>query len=238
LGVVSFLSAVGNQTEDIFTNAFYICFVERQKITGGIMRKSILLCLAIVCLVVLSGCRETTPDSVAQIAHVELTAEQEMIVDLIGSHDIDMYLFEFSTNGMFSEIGFRLLIYEYGELVENMGGLRMMSFDEYPEGIIALTVAEDREEGTITLRVSITWDFGRATGAAGIVTRPEDTLGWSFAPMNNPVAINGDTEVVLYVQRFTTTGVMHTLSDLQSYLDPDNFQEEGHVHVLIAEFIR
>ena len=64
----------------------------------------------------------------------------------------------------------------------------------------------------------------------------ENMMGRAFGPMTEAVDIVNNTDVVLFVSRFTNTGSLSTSGDMQSYLNPDNFSRHPLVHVLIANF--
>lgn len=185
------------------------------------------------CMLVITGCSGNGQYN--QISPMRLTDEQQKVLDLLSSYSQQMLLFEFNTAEPFTEVGVRLEVYEYGELVETLLGFAMVEIDAPLDGNIAVVINDNRYEGTldftVTLSVGGSTSSSHATAVFG-----ESMMGRAFGPMNDAVDIHGNTDAVIYVSRFTGDGMLTTHGNLQNYLNPSNFARYPLVHVLIADF--
>jgi len=172
---------------------------------------------------------------------MNLSAQQQQIVDLISTNEQQVVFFEFNTSQPFTEIYLRLEVYEYGQLTDTGLGFAMVNIDSPLSGNIAAVITEDRYNGhfhwQVTLREGDPSGWG-STSSSATIPVPEGMMGRGFGPMHEAVHIDGNTEAVLFASRFTSDGKLSTSGSLQDYLDPANFAGYPIVHVLIATFTK
>ena len=193
---------------------------------------SCLLFVTGLMLMFTTGCSSDMPTS--QISQMQLTRDQEHVLDLISNSRQEVYLFEFNTLEPFSEIGVRLEVYEYGQLVDTGLGFAMVGMDVATEGNIAVTISQNMPN-TFNWTVSL-HEGGSSASSSATTYALEGMLGRSHGAMNEAVPIYSGADVVLYVSRFTNTGVLSSRGNFQDYLDPENFAGYPLVYVLVASF--
>jgi len=192
-----------------------------------------ILFLAITFMFVLTGCSANEPGN--QIMPMRLSDEQQKIVDMISTGGQQVILFEFDTSKPLSEMGMRLEVYEYGILTETHLSFTTVGMSRPVDGNISIVITENRGDNSFDWNVSLR-EGGSATSSRATTILHENMMGRAFGPMTEAVDITNNTDVVLFVSRFTNAKSLTACGDMQSYLNPDNFSRYPLVHVLIANF--
>ena len=199
------------------------------------MSKRMILILALVpALCLLSACaKEAAPKN--EIAPIELSAEQQEIVDLLDFPDREILLFEHHTDDSFTEVEFWVEVYEYGQLVDRPSGIHAFANE-------SLSPVQGRLAVTISYGEETQWSFTHSSGGGKITHRAslrrEGGLpgGRSYGPVHQAVEIEAGREIVLYACIFSDGGIS-AMTDLQIYLEePERLAGYPLVHLIKAKF--
>jgi hypothetical protein len=206
--------------------------------------KFIALFLTICCMVILLlAC---SPKVQNQIGLMDLTSDQQDIVNLLPVVDQRFLFFDFSTDESFSSMEFWVEVYEYGVSVRRLYGLHFSKDEPRPfEGQLA--IIENRENQDFGGQ-NFQWIF--SVGEAGVGLWASDRtiqtqidiadgnfMSRAFSPLGAPVIIQDGEIIVLYVAKFSSGGI--GMIDHQRYLDqPELIAGYPYVHIIKARFSR
>jgi len=189
-------------------------------------------------VVFLVGC---SVDERSEIRPVELTNEQQELVDLLSLGHQEILLFDFETVEAYKDIELWLEIYEYGTLVERclvMGISEPMTM--LFNGQLAVTI---NRNWNYEQELNYNWEFmlkGDGFGASSITqtTAGSDVLGRAFGSIRKPVEIQDGKEIILYISRYSRGG-MRVFDDqnLQIYIEQlELIKEYPYVYIIKARF--
>ena len=194
------------------------------------MKKGVsLLLLFCLCAALLAGCagRAASPP---QVAPMQLSGDQQEIVNLLTHTDQEIYFFEF-TDGVFTGIEIWVEVYHYGEFVEQTAGFHTWSDTPFAARPIAIQINQSGPE--VQWTISLTG--GRHTSAPWIAG--SEYMARAFGPIREPVTMEDGQEILLYISRFTTGSFLNAMSDLQWYLEnPEALAGYTYVHLIKARF--
>lgn len=125
-------------------------------------------------------------------------------------------------------------VYEYGELIDRLLGISFYS-DEAKSINGQLAILINHNSG-------ISWTFTTREGGASISHTCEisnidsSTFARAFGPIDIPVIIEPDKEIVLYTSIYST-GNISTYVDMQRYLDePELLSGYPYVQIIKCKF--
>lgn len=194
--------------------------------------KKLILLLFLCSLTTLSGCSNIEENNTAHIALMELSTEQQEILDLFSHPGQEFLIFEYTGNS-FTDIEIWVEVYNYGELVGQYSTLR--TFADTPMDVrpIAISISQTNQR---EFQWSLSIGGSRSTSEPWAME--EEFLGRAFGPIREPVEIVSGQEIILYLSKFTTGGTLSTMNDLQYYLvNPESLASYTYVHLIKVRFI-
>ncbi|MCL2568906.1 MAG: hypothetical protein FWE12_05690 [Oscillospiraceae bacterium] len=199
------------------------------------MRKKIaVLLMFCLCASLLTACTGGAgTNQLPTIAPMALTDAQQEIVTLLTNPNQEILLFEY-TDGVFISIEIWVEIYRYGELIDQRGGLQTLSDAPIEARPIAITITRP---GSNEFQWTIS--IGGATQQGTPWTAEHAYMARAFGPIQEPIEIIDDQEIILYMSRFTTGNVLGTMGDLQWYLEnPEALAEFTYTHIIKARLTK
>jgi len=180
----------------------------------------------------LAGCSSPSHN---QIGPMELSDDQQELMDIITIPGHEILLFDFETSDTFENVEIWLDVYSYGELIESGQGIHQVGHQEPLDGRLAVIISSTREDYYQTFH----WTFTMSGGAGARFESPpieSAGLGRAFGAIREPVDIQDGQEIILYVSKFSRGGI-RMFDDFQAFAEqPELHEEYPYVHIIKARF--
>jgi len=199
--------------------------------------KKFLLAILAVLLFTLAACGiiQRSSENFPYIGPMQLTPDQQEILDLVQNHNSEIHLFEFQKPVTATLGEFWIDIYSYGQFVERIGGLGMInSADNYATN--RLIVSIEQGHGEIRWSMAVAQNGSRASHDWVSFQMSQSPLANARGAINEPVAIQDGVEIILHSTIFSH-GSLSTFGDKQMYLEhPEFLAEYPYVFFIKAKF--
>jgi len=191
------------------------------------------LCIIAISLV---SCTNEPITSKNQIAPKKMTQDQEDIVNLLSSDKQEILLFDYKTEEAYKSMEFWVEIYENGVLIDRPSGVNSFSDEAKPlNGQLAILITQNSGfQWTFT----VSENSGRISHTSEAINADYDTIGRAFGPIDEPITIENDKEIVIYTSIFSNGGIS-TYSVQQIYIEqPELIKEYPYVHIIKCKFTK
>jgi len=200
--------------------------------------KKIPLAILIALLLTLTACSFTRPlsDNSPHIGPMQLTPDQQEILDLVQNHNSETFLFEFQKPETATLSEFWIDVYSYGQFVERVGGLSMISnpYVNYAENRLIVSIEQSHEK--MRWSMAVAQNGSRASHGWVSFQMSQSPLANARGAITESVAIQDGVEIILHSTIFSH-GSLSTFGDKQMYLEhPELLTEYPYVFFIKAKF--
>lgn len=203
------------------------------------MKKICYIFFIVITSMLMASCSGESNNQQNHIRQAELSSEQQYILNFITTHYSEIHLFDFTTDESFTNVEFWLDVYEYGMPVDSIPGIHQINNAARPlDGRLAVII--NSENGNRDFQ----WTFiadqggGRATSRFESPTINNAGYGRMFGPILEPINIQDDREIILYISKFASDG-LRIHDNIQIFAEqPELLAEYPYVHIIKARFSR
>ena len=195
----------------------------------------ILLALCVIALF-LAGC-STEFVYPNHISPTELTDEQQDLMSLLTAHGNEILIFDYVTAEAFEHVEFWLETYHYGTLIEQIQGVHLIVDATQPQnGQLAIIINRDNSNQYSQWTFVVRQSGGVASNRFESLTIEVAGTSRGFGSITESVAIQNNTEIILYISKFSRDG-LRTYSDMQTFVEqPELLAEYPYVQIIKARF--
>lgn len=204
------------------------------------MKRLASVLLSIFTLVILASCNSAKQDSSQNsIAPIELTAEQQEIIDLLSiPNKQELMIFDFNTGESYRGFEVWVEVYQNGELIERPVEVNTHSDTaEKRNGQVAIVINQADNTYQWTLSMVENGIKYSHVGTAEIAV--DARSGHSFGPMNESASIEDGKEVIIYSSMFAEANTPLRAYDQQTLQEqPELLKEYPHVYLIKCKFTK
>lgn len=191
------------------------------------------LCGALCVLCLLSACAPAPADS---IWPMELSGDQQEVMQLLSLGQQEILLFEYSTDTAYQQFEVWVDVYCDGELIEPRAAELLIGGDlpEQRRGKLAVTIRQTPD---------FVWSLQEMHGGSGAVADNRSTpcpyysiTAGSCGPVDAPVVISPGQEHVLYTALFTESNTLPVYDNAAYQQQPELLAQYDYAHVIRCRF--
>ena len=197
------------------------------------MKKYAVLFFGIFFLIGLVACGNGQSSQINQIRPMELTSDQQELLELITNTNREIVLFDVIAQD-FESVEIWIEKYSYGVLVENMGGLRMFAGNDasFTDMSGTMVIFIDRDDWNTTR-----WTLQFNGGSIRHITQTNDDnppAGRGAGGLSIPAYITEGEAIIIYSD-IRTHGSLSTADHL---IHPEELPQYPYVYIIKAMFSR
>jgi len=168
---------------------------------------------------------------------MQLTADQQDILDLLSHHNRETLLFEFQKPETATMGEFWVDIYSYGQFVEQVGGLgTIRTYNGITSDSNLIVSIEQSNDGEMRWAMTVATAGARSSHDWVYFQMSQTGRGNARGQIQDPIAIQNGVEIILHVTIFSH-GSMSVFSDKQIYLEqPELIADYPYVFFVKAKF--
>ena len=193
-------------------------------------KKHIPIAAVLILILLFSGCGKPVSRQNI-IAPIELTEDQQEIVDLLSSNTKqELLFFTYQVDAEYRAMDVWAEVYKDGELVEaHAGGISMLDPQDRFQGDLAIVITQNPD---------FQWTFVVKEGGSKATSTGQSDLhidamgGRAYGPILDPVAIEDGKEIILYTSVFSSDNVLRTYDAQTLEEEPERLQQYDYAHII------